>query len=189
MNPEPMSFFYLKGIVGQLLGSCGIENWTESALKDTRFSEALQLSRDKEILAELGVVSPSLRSAFDISQEVLYADIRWDKLLTTSRASGETSFEEIPKFPEVKRDFALLLDQQVPFAELYKLAFRTERKILRDVRLFDVYKGKNLPEDKKSYAVSFYLQAKDKTLKDKQIDQAMNRLQKAFEKELGAELR
>ena len=98
-------------------------------------------------------------------------------------------YQDIPKYPEVKRDFALLLDSKTTFKEIHDLAFQTERNLLKSINLFDVYTGENLPEGKKSYAVSFTLQDQKSTLTDKQIDKIMNKLQANFEKELGAELR
>ncbi|MBT8221627.1 MAG: phenylalanine--tRNA ligase subunit beta, partial [Eudoraea sp.] len=101
----------------------------------------------------------------------------------------DITYREVPKYPDVKRDFALLLDDEVPFERIRKIAFNTEKKLLKKVNLFDVYTGKNLPKGKKSYAVSFTLQDEQKTLTDKQIDKIMNKLRAQYEKELGAELR
>lgn len=185
---QPMGFFFLKGIVGMLLDGAGIDTCQESPLQDARFSEALRLSRNGETLAELGLVHPDFLEAFDIRQDVLYADIRWDALLEQFRSQA-MQFEEIPRFPEVRRDLALLLDQGVTFQELYHQAFQTEQKLLKAVQLFDVYTGDKLPAGKKSYALSFYLQDARKTLTDTQIDAIMKKLQQAFEKEFAAELR
>lgn len=102
---------------------------------------------------------------------------------------AETTFAEIPKFPEVKRDLALLVDRSMTFADVERIAVETERKLLKKVTLFDVYEGSNLLPGKKSYAVSFYLQDAEKTLNDKQIDNIMTRLQKNLEEKLGAQLR
>ena len=98
-------------------------------------------------------------------------------------------FNDIPKYPEVRRDFALLLDESIKFEDIYTTAKQTEKNLLKEVSLFDVYQGKNLPSGKKSYAVSFILQDEHKTLTDKQIDKIMNKLQSSFEHKLGAELR
>jgi phenylalanyl-tRNA synthetase beta chain len=104
-------------------------------------------------------------------------------------AHNTIKFKDIPKYPEVRRDFALLLDNDVTFEDIDKIAMQTEKQLLKDVDLFDVYQGKNLPKGKKSYAVSFMIQDEHKTLTDKQIDKIMNKLQANFEKQLGAELR
>ncbi|HSR59862.1 MAG TPA: hypothetical protein VLL47_03865, partial [Robiginitalea sp.] len=185
---EPLGFFYLKGMVRNLLDGAGINNPQETPLQDARFSEALRLERDGEILAELGLVHSRFLDAFEIRQEVLYADIRWDALLEQIR-SNTVQYDEIPRFPEVRRDLALLLDQTVSFQALHQQAFKTEQKLLKEVQLFDVYTGKKLPKGKKSYALSFYLQDVKKTLTDGQIDTIMKKLQQAFEKEFSAELR
>jgi phenylalanyl-tRNA synthetase beta chain len=186
---ETMGFFYLKGVIYQLLERVGFQSLRESpASGDARFSEGLQLSDNGTVVATFGVVKPEILKAFDISQPVLYADLVWSSLM---ERAGKTicSYRDIPKFPEVKRDFALLLDEQVTYQQLYDLSFKAERSLLQEIQLFDVYKGDKLPEGKKSYAVSFTLLNPEKTLTDKQIDAAMKRLQIHFEKELGAELR
>ncbi len=185
---EPMGFFYGKAAIAQLLQSVGLESWDEDSLEDPRFKEGIRLSSGKEVLAEFGVIAPEFCAAFDIGQEVLYGDIRWAQLVASAR-NQEIVFQDIPRHPEVRRDFALLLNEGVRFRDIRDIAYRTERKLLRDVRLFDVYTGDTLPEGKKSYAVSFFLQDPQKTLKDKQIEKTMERLQKAYESELGAALR
>ena len=124
----------------------------------------------------------------DIDQEVFYADVNWTLTLKES-TKNKFKYSEISKYPEVKRDLALLLDKQVTFAEIEKIAFETERKLLKDVTLFDVYEGKNLEAGKKSYAVSFILQDNEKTLTDKQIESIMDKMLKNFETKLGAKLR
>lgn len=185
---ETIGFFYLKGIIRQLLDRVGFANCLETPVADSRFSEGLELSDQGVSVASFGVVNPDILKAFDISQPVLYADINWSALY--NRASKATfQYQEISKFPEVKRDFALLLDEQVSYQQLYDLSFKAERSLLKEIQLFDVYKGDKLPAGKKSYAVSFTLLDPKKTLTDKQIDAAMKRLQKSFEKELRAELR
>ncbi|SFR45481.1 phenylalanyl-tRNA synthetase beta subunit [Robiginitalea myxolifaciens] len=183
-----LGFFHLKSLVFQVLEGLGVNQWTEKPVEDSRFSESLEVVSDKKSLVRFGVVDKKFTAAFDIEQEVVYADMDWS-LLVAIAASRNFTYQPISKFPEVRRDFALLLDDSAQFSEVRDLAFRTEKKLLQDVQLFDVYKGKNLPKDRKSYAVSFLLQDPAKTLKDQQIDKVMKRLQTAFEKELGAELR
>jgi len=123
-----------------------------------------------------------------IENEVFYADIDWNLLIEETKGK-QVSFAEISKFPEVKRDLALLLDKSVTFAEIEKIAYQTERKLLKKVQLFDVYEGKNIEAGKKSYAVSFVLQDETKTLTDSQIDAIMQKLLKNFTEKLGAKLR
>jgi len=124
----------------------------------------------------------------DIDQEVFYADLNWDALLA-ELGNYKIQYSEISKYPEVKRDLALLLDKNVTFAEIEKIAYETERKLLKKVTLFDVYEGKNLEAGKKSYAVNFLLQDETKTLTDSQIDSIMKKLSGNFENKLGAKLR
>ena len=124
----------------------------------------------------------------DIETDVYYAELSWTLLMKEIKKSKVT-FSEISKFPAVKRDLALLLEKNVQFAEIEKIATESERKLLKDVALFDVYEGKNLPAGKKSYAVSFYLQDEGKTLNDKQIDAIMKKIQTNLEQKLGAQLR
>jgi len=184
----PLGFFYLKGMVCQLLERVGFDSWEEAPLEDPRFSEALQCKEAGTTIATFGLVHPEILRGFDIKQPVLYGDLHWPVLLKKA-AGHKFTYREIPKFPEVKRDFALMLDQHVSYRQIHDLAFKTETKLLREVQLFDVYTGDKLPPGKKSYAVSFCLLNPDKTLTDKQIDAAMKRLQSRFEKDLGAELR
>ena len=181
-------FFYFKGIITALLERLGISNAKASPIKSDLFSEGLQLGFGKIKLVEFGIVKKSILKHFDIDQEVLYADINWDAILKV--ISGKSiKVTDISKYPEVRRDFALLLDDGVSFDSIYTIAKQTEKQLLKEVSLFDVYQGKNLPKGKKSYAVSFTLQDEKKTLTDKQIDKIMNKLQANFEKQLGAELR
>ena len=153
------------------------------------YSQSLTIqNRGGKMLAEMGIVAPKLAKQFGIDSPVYFADIRWNQLLRIIKNQNVT-YREISKFPAVSRDLALLLDAAVPFAEVEKIAYQTEKKLLRAVKLFDVYEGKNLPEGKKSYAVNFILQDETKTLNDKQIDAIMQKLMTNLKKELGAELR
>jgi phenylalanyl-tRNA synthetase beta chain len=152
------------------------------------FSEGLSLGLGKTKLVDFGIVKKSILKKFGISQEVMFADFNWDNILEVAKRNKIT-FTDIPKYPEVRRDFALLLDQSVSFEEIHKIANQSEKQLLKNVNLFDVYEGKNLPKGKKSYAVSFTLQDEHKTLTDKQIDKIMSKLQSNFENQLGAELR
>ncbi len=181
-------FFYLKGIITSLLGRLGIDKVKSSPAKQDVFSEGLSLGLGKIKLVEFGVVKQSLLKEFGIKQEVLFADFNWDTILKLV-GNKNIKVSELPKFPIVKRDLALLLDSKVAFNDIYNLAFQTERKLLKGVDLFDVYEGEKLPEGKKSYAVSFLLQDETKTLADKQIDKIMQKLQQTFEKNLEAVLR
>jgi phenylalanyl-tRNA synthetase beta chain len=133
-------------------------------------------------------VRKSALKAADVNQPVLFAELDEQALLDACRAQA-VGFTEVPRFPSVRRDLSLLLEQGVRFEQLRKLAFNAERKLLREVDLFDVYQGDKLPAGKKSYALSFILQDAEKTLTDDQVDKAMGRIRQTFEKEVGAELR
>jgi phenylalanyl-tRNA synthetase beta chain len=146
------------------------------------------LSLGKHTLVNFGLVKKSILKSFGIAQPLLYADFNWDNILALAKHNSIT-FKELPKYPEVRRDFALLIDEQISFGDIYDVAKQTERHLLKNINLFDVYEGKNLPKGKKSYAVSFTLQDTSKTLTDKQIDKIMSKLQANFEKKLGGELR
>ncbi|MEY8610742.1 phenylalanine--tRNA ligase subunit beta [Parabacteroides segnis] len=139
-------------------------------------------------LGTFGIVNRKICKAMDIDFEVYYAELSWTLLMKETK-NNKVTFSEISKFPAVKRDLALLLDKSVQFAEIEKIAEESERKLLKEVSLFDVYEGKNLPAGKKSYAVSFYLQDETKTLNDKQIDAIMQKIRKNLESKLGASLR
>jgi phenylalanyl-tRNA synthetase beta chain len=181
-------FFYGKGIISAILERLGIHDFTEKGLKNDAFSEGISLVKNKKTLVEFGIVKKKITKHFDIEAETLYADFHWDTVLLEIPTES-FKVQPIPKFPKVKRDFALLLDNTVTFSELKEAALQTERNLLKEVSLFDVYTGKNLPEGKKSYAVSFTIQDDKKTLTDKQIDKIMNKLQQRFEKDFGATLR
>lgn len=181
-------FFYLKGVVKSVLERLGVNNVKTSPTKSDVFSEGITLSLGKIKLVDFGVVKKTILKEFGIKQEVLFADFNWENLI---KVGGKSTIKitELPKFPSVKRDFALLIDKEVTFNEIYNLAFQTEKKLLKEVDLFDVYEGDKLEEGKKSYAVSFLLQDENKTLNDKQIDKIMQKLKLTFEKNVGATLR
>lgn len=180
----------LKGIVIRIFDRAGI---AESALKYTQGSDEIFAAKlDVELksgkgLAEIGILRKAVLKKFDISQDVAYADIDWRFLYKQSR-KNKVQYEDLPKTQAVERDLALLVDKNVKFADIQEAVERSERKLLRDVRLFDVYEGKNLPAGKKSYAIKILLQDTEKTLNDKQIESSMQRIVKAL-CELGAELR
>tara|TARA_B110000008_G_scaffold1176_1_gene1161 strand:+ start:83227 stop:85653 length:2427 start_codon:yes stop_codon:yes gene_type:complete len=181
-------FFYLKGIIISILERIGVLNLKTSPIKSDVFSEGIVISLGKKKLVELGVITKQIRKEFAIKQEVLFADFDWSTILSIS-GNKKIKVSNLTKFPSVKRDLALLLDKKITFKEIYDLAFQSERNLLKEVDLFDVYQGDKLPEGKKSYAVSFVLQDKNKTLEDRQIDEIMQKLQQSFEKNLEAVLR
>ena len=188
---ENSSVYELKAYVENILKRLGIDlrNLVVGNLTDDIFAAALSVNtKGGKRLATFGVVTKKLLKAFDIDNEVYYADFDWKELMKAIR-SVKISYKEISKFPAVKRDLALLLDKNVQFAEIEKIAYETEKKLLKEVELFDVYEGKNLEAGKKSYAVSFLLQDESQTLNDKMIDKIMSKLVKNLEEKLNAKLR
>lgn len=184
----PSGFYYLKGIAESILDRIGIKDYSIMSITNEFLSEGIAFEKNGKLILNLGVVAKTNTKKLGIKNEVLFADFNWD--LTKKLASKNTiTYQEIAKYPEVNRDFALLLDEKITFKELQDLAFKTERNYLKEVSLFDVYTGKNLPEGKKSYAVSFTLQDATKTLTDKQIEKTMSKLQNVYVENLGAELR
>ena len=189
-NPAAdLTFFDLKGEVNALLKKLGLYNRIETT--DTQwevFEEGIDLNIKNKALVHLGIVNRELIEQFDIKGQVFYADFDWDYLFSLLR-TGHIKIADLPKFPAVRRDLSLLLDKAVTFKAIRDLAFKSERKLLKSVELFDVYEGKGMEPGKKSYAVSFVLQDAGKTLNDKTIDKAMKKIQLSLEKELGARLR
>ena len=182
------NFFFLKGTIESLLERLGLKGLKTGEPGLDVFSEGLSLSAGKSKVAEFGALKKKVLKYFDISQEVLYADLNWDLIIEIARTQ-KTKFEAIPKFPAVRRDFALLLSDGISYSQIEEIALQTEKKLLKEVNLFDVYQGTNLPEGKKSYAVSFTFQDEFKTMTDAQVDKIMKKLQQRFEQELQAELR
>jgi phenylalanyl-tRNA synthetase beta chain len=157
-------------------------------VRNDLFSEAIGLNIGKVKLVEFGLVRSNILKDFGIKQNVLFADFNWNNVIENT-GRKKIKVKNLPKYPEVKRDLALLLDEQVKFIDLYNAAFQSEKKLLKKVDLFDVYVGDKLPEGKKSYALSFVLQDESKTLNDKHIDKIMSKLQQTFENQFNAELR
>ena len=188
VEKSEMGFFYLKAVVEHVLNRLGVNISESRPLEDHIYSEGLSLLSGKGELVRFGLIVKSIREHFDIKQDLLFAEFDWD-LLIEKTAEKEIVFEPVPRYPEVKRDFALLLNDDIGFEEVRKIAIKTEKKLLKSVDLFDVYRGSKLPKGKKSYAVSFILQDQSRTLTDKQIDKIMKKLQQAFETQLEAELR
>ena len=187
IGQKPTDFFLFKGYVNAVLERLGIQKTQNQPLATDVYSEVIAISLGKDTIVEIGVVKKSILKHFGIKQEVFYADFNWAAILKL--ISNKIKFTEIPKYPEVRRDLALLLDQAVTYESIYTIAKQTEKSLLKNVDLFDVYEGQNLPEGKKSYALSFSIQDSSKTLTDEQIDKIMSKLQKNFETELGAVLR
>ncbi|MCR5532313.1 MAG: phenylalanine--tRNA ligase subunit beta [Paludibacteraceae bacterium] len=188
---EKTTFYQLHAFVNNILVRLGvdIEKVSVERLEHELFADGLVLKAvNGKALGFIGIVNRKQLKAFDIDQEVFYADLDWNALIKQNK-QYKAQIVDLPKYPEVKRDFALLVDKSVEFADLARAAFSTEKKLLKNVFLFDVYEGKNLEEGKKSYALSFILQDAENTLKDTQIENVMKRLQQTFESQFHAILR
>jgi phenylalanyl-tRNA synthetase beta chain len=183
-----VDFYDLKALVELLLKRMGVHSHITSPVQSGIFSEGLQVHLNNNLLVEYGPLNPLLCKQFDISETVYHADFNWDTLLK-SLPGNNVKYVEVPKYPEVRRDLALLLDRSCSYSELEALAFKTERNLLKKVQLFDVYEGDKIAHGKKSYAMSFILQDEAKTLNDKQIEKTMERLIESFEKNLNASVR
>lgn len=189
-TPKKATFFELKGVIEAIFERIGLHNLSVLPLEATEgiASEGFRWVLGEQLLGTMGVVKNKILKEVGIKQEVLFADLCWEAILEQVKGY-KVRYKEIAKYPEVRRDLALLLDDSITFADIYRVAFSAEKDLLKSLNLFDVYQGDKLPQGKKSYAVSFTLQDNAKTLTDKQIDKTMQRLQTAFEQQLGAALR
>ena len=185
-----VDFYYVKGLVNSMVRKMGIDETRLETTETTNgnFNYALQMTSGEKILAQIGSIHKDLMKMTGVKNEVFVADINWD-LMIQLVPRHDVQYVPVSKFPSVRRDLALVVDKNIHFDNLKKLAFHTEKKLLKSVGIFDIYEGDKVPEGKKSYALSFILQDSNKTLTDKVIDKTMRRLQQAFEKELGATLR
>ena len=188
---EKSSFYQLRAFVNNILIRLGVDlaKTKMEPLHSELYDNGLIIyAPNGKQIATIGIVAYTIRKQFDIDQEVFYADLDWNQLMRQNK-QYKAVINDLPKYPEVKRDFALLVDKSVKFADLAAAAIAAEKKLLKQVTLFDVYEGKNLEAGKKSYALSFILQDAENTLKDKQIEAIMSKLQKLFEDKFGAKLR
>ena len=184
-------FFDLKQAVYAVLQRMGLNGQdlrAEDAGEDPRFAYALDLYAGKQFVVRMGQLSKALLKRADMKGDVFYGMMEWDALVTLA-GKQEILYREVPRYPEVRRDLALLLDRSVPFSRIEEIARKVEKKLLRSVGLFDVYQDDKLGKDKKSYAVSFVFQHEEKTLTDKEVDKVMEKLTKAYEQQLAATLR
>lgn len=183
-------FYGLKSYVLNVLEKLGThkDSLTETVICDEMFAEGLQLAIGKKVVGKLGQLTKKFLQRTATTQAVYYAEIEWERVLELNQ-NTTISFKALAKYPEVRRDFALLLDEEISFADVKQVVKQAERKLLKEVALFDVYKGDKLPKGKKSYAVAVTLQDEGATLTEKQIEKVSQKLQKAFEKQLGASLR
>jgi phenylalanyl-tRNA synthetase beta chain len=188
---EDSTFFELSAYVENILRRIGLKPGMTVRKKseNTIFSAGITIeNRGGKKLVEMGIITKKLQKQFGLDNPVYYAELNWTQLMKVTK-KNEVLFTEVPKFPAVSRDLALLVDNSVDFAQIEQIARQTEKKLLKKVELFDVYEGDKLPAGKKSYAVNFILQDEEKTMGDKQIDAIMTKLITNIKKQLGAELR
>lgn len=185
---KPVSFYHMKAMVDALLRRLNITGLQDVDAPESHYQYGLTYQRGNKALVSFGLVNPLLLQKADVDGDVFYADFDWEMIGKATRKNRIT-YQEVPKFPAVRRDLSLLIDTEVTFATLKEIAEKSERKLLKSVSVFDVYKGDKLPEGKKSYALQFVLQDEEKTLNDKQIDAIVKKLIYNFEKETGAEVR
>ncbi|KUJ55702.1 phenylalanine--tRNA ligase subunit beta [Chryseobacterium aquaticum] len=188
LQPKSVTDFYnLKAYVKVLLERLAID-YKEVALSGDRFSDALSYEVEGQTLVRIGKVAPVMLKDFDIDQDCFYAEIELE-FAQKLRSNNELKFKDIPKFNKIRRDLALLIDKNISYKDLYQSAEKNKSSFIKNINLFDVYEGKNLPEGKKSYAMSFELLNEEKTLEEKEISEVMDSLIKSFQKEFNAELR
>lgn len=187
---EDSSFYHLKSSIQLIFNRLGLKYKVTDLPEDMpeMLSYGLQFTQGKKVLAQIGSVNPKWCDKFDIEQEVFHGFILWNEVLGSVKL-GKSPVKELPKYPFVRRDLAMLVSKDVKFGTMEKIAKQADQKLLKEIDLFDVYEGKGVPDGKRSYALSFILQDENTTLNDKVIDKTMNRIQAALEKEVGAELR
>ena len=186
----PTNFYHLKAIIEKIVKRFGIDPYALKCktLTSDLFAEAISLELNGRKLLEIGSVSRKIRNMFDLKANIYFAEMNFDVLIQATK-KHKVAASELSKYPEVKRDLALLIDKEVTFSKLRDVAFTTEKKLLKSVSLFDVYEGDKLPAGKKSYALSFILEDKTQTLTDAVIDRVMNNLIAQYEKQCGATIR
>jgi phenylalanyl-tRNA synthetase beta chain len=189
-KPNPTDFFFIKSVTEMIFSRIGVKPGLLSNGESTKkyFAESVTYTFNNKLAAESGKLSKSFLDKFDINQEVFYSHIEWDYFMNIIK-NNSISFRELPKYPSVRRDLAILLDKDHKFSQIREIAFKTEKDLLHEVGLFDFYESENLGKNKKSYAVSFILRDDLKTLTDKTIDSIMKNLVRAFESGLGARIR
>lgn len=185
---NPVGFYNLKSLVDLIVNRLNIKGLTSSETINTNLSSGIAYKKGEKVLVDFGTVSKKALKMLDISADVFYADFDWDLLIKSVR-NNKITFTELSKFPSVRRDLSMLLNKDVSFEQLKQIALKTDKNLLKEVNVFDVYLGDKLPEGKKSYALSFIIQDDEKTLTDKQIDAFMQKLIINFEKQVGAEIR
>ena len=187
-NKVKSDYYYTKGIVKSLLERLGIKNTISKPTTLSNLNEGESLFLGKKEIVTYGSVKQIILDSFNIDQEVFYAEFKWDTIISMIN-NKPVHVNEIPKFPEVSRDLSLLIDKNIDFESVYNSCIKVDKKLIKDVSLFDVYEGNKLPANKKSYGVSLTISCSEKTLSDKEIDNIMNKIIKNLNSNFGAELR
>ncbi|MHC5309940.1 phenylalanine--tRNA ligase subunit beta [Myroides sp. LJL116] len=182
-----LDFFDFKGYINALLSRLGLNKIQTTPIESDIFSEGIAYTLGKETIVEFGILKKSITKAFDIKQEVFYADFQWENIIKV--LSNKIKFTEINKYPSVKRDYALLIDEAVTFEQIHTLVKQVDKNIIKDVTLFDFYQGDKIEQGKKSYAISILMQDASKTLTDNQVEKIMGKIKYQLENNLGAQLR
>ena len=189
-DKAPVDFYFAKSFAENVLRRCKIDlsTLTYENISDALISNGLTIGTKDKMLVKLGSVRKSILKSFDIGNEVYYADLNWDSILRYSKKAA-VQVAEVSKYPSVRRDLSMMIDSRVHFSQIESVAYKTERKLLKAINLFDVYQGDKIEQGKKSYAVAFILLDEHQTLTDKHIDKTMDKLMLALEKEVGAVIR
>jgi phenylalanyl-tRNA synthetase beta chain len=185
---NPVSFYHLKAAVDAITGRLGISTYQTEEVNDENFAYGMRYFRGDKTIVTFGAATAADRKKGDVDKEVFYADFDWALLLEMIKKNRIIN-KEVPKYPSVRRDLSMLVDTAVTFDDLKTIAFKTEKKLLKNVQVFDVYKGDKLPEGKKSYALNFTLQDEEQTLTDKQIDAVMQKIISNLAQTAKAEIR
>lgn len=187
-KPSPVSFYHLKAVVDAIIGRLGINSYQSEELKDENFAFGLKYFRGDKVIVSFGAVTSADKKKADVDKDVYYADFDWALLLDMVRKNKIVN-KEVPKYPSVRRDLSMLVDTDVTFEALKTIVFKTEKKLVKNVQVFDVYVGDKLPEGKKSYALNFTIQDEEQTLTDKQIDAVMQKIIHNLAQTVKAEIR
>lgn len=187
-KPAPVSFYHLKAVVDAVIGRLGITGYQSDELNDERFAFGLKYFRGDKVIVSFGAATAADKKKADVDKDVYYADFDWALLLDMVRKNKIVN-KEVPKYPAVRRDLSMLVDTAVTFDALKTVAFKSEKKLIKNVQVFDVYVGDKLPEGKKSYALNFTIQDEEQTLTDKQIDAVMQKIIHNLAQTVKAEIR
>ena len=189
---EPVSFHHLSSLIRKIFNRFDIDAPSQNKEELPSFDYGLQYVFQNKVLANVGLVSNSVARSVGVQQPVFYAIVSWPKLIAHVRSASQKErlvYQPISKFPEVRRDLSLVLDEQVPFSQVEEIAKQASNQLVRHINVFDIYQGEQLAKGKKAYALSFTLQDQEKTLTDTLIEKTMNKLMNTFERELNATIR